>query len=246
MRFSLSTLAGAVALACAPSAHAQNPAPETADGRLGAVTVRDDRANGFAPNTVEAGTFRGASVMDVPATVNVVTREVLDQQAAGGLYDAVRIRAGLRDVSNVTIVSGGYKDNVVPETATATVDLRYIPGRAEAAIAAVREAVGGDIEVRATMELPAFETPFSGRLVDELQAVIAEVDPGAVVLPHLVPGGTDNKALRRLGIDGYGFIPLRLPSGFPFPRMFHGVDERVPLESLVFGEDVLARLLRRA
>ena len=159
---------------------------------------------------------------------------------------AVRIRAGLRDVSNVTIISGGYKDNVVPETVTATVDLRYIPGRADAAIAAVREAVGGDIEVRAVQELPAFETPFTGRLVEELQAVIEEVDPGAVVLPHLVPGGTDNKALRRLGIDGYGFIPLRLPSGFPFPRMFHGVDERVPLESLVFGEDVLARLLRRA
>jgi len=74
--------------------------------------------------------------------------------------------------------------------------------------------------------------------------IIAEVDPGAVVLPHLIPGGTDAKPLRRIGIDGYGFIPLRLPGDFAFPRMFHGVDERVPLEALDFGEDVLRHLLR--
>jgi len=74
--------------------------------------------------------------------------------------------------------------------------------------------------------------------------IIAEVDPGAVVLPHLIPGGTDAKPLRRIRIDGYGFIPLRLPADFAFPHMFHGVDERVPLEALDFGEDVLRRLLR--
>ncbi|GAB3600280.1 M20/M25/M40 family metallo-hydrolase [Microbacterium tumbae] len=159
---------------------------------------------------------------------------------------ATRIRAGLREVSNVTRIQAGYKENVVPESATATVDLRYIPGRAEAAIAHVREVVGPEIEIRMLLELPAFEAPFSGRVVDQLQQIIAEADPGAIVLPHLIPGGTDAKPLRRIGIDGYGFIPLRLPADFAFPRMFHGVDERVPLEALEFGEDVLVRLLRRS
>ncbi|WP_144721173.1 M20/M25/M40 family metallo-hydrolase [Agrococcus jejuensis] len=156
---------------------------------------------------------------------------------------ATRIRAGLRDVSNVTRIAAGYKENVVPETATAIVDLRFIPGREDAALAHVREVVGPEIEVRVLMQLDAFETPFEGRVAEQVQAIIADVDPGAVVLPHLIPGGTDAKPLRRIGIRGYGFIPLRLPADFAFPRMFHGVDERVPLDALDFGEDVVRRLL---
>lgn len=65
------------------------------------------------------------------------------------------------------------------------------------------------------------------------------------MLPYLLSGGTDNKALSRLGITGYGFVPLRLPADLDFPGMFHGVDERVPLEALDFGHRVLADLLRR-
>ena len=69
-------------------------------------------------------------------------------------------------------------------------------------------------------------------------------DPEAVVVPYFLSGGTDNKALATLGIEGYGFAPLRLPEGIDFPAMFHGVDERVPLESLVFGRKVLGDFLR--
>ncbi|GAB2466493.1 M20/M25/M40 family metallo-hydrolase [Conyzicola lurida] len=159
---------------------------------------------------------------------------------------APRIRAGLRDVSNVTIISAGSKANVVPDVATATVDVRYIPGRRDEVLAAVRDAAGDRVEVTEQIHLPAFESSVTSPLIDELQAVISEVDPGAVILPHLIPGGTDAKALLRIGITGYGFIPLRLPEDFKFPAMFHGVDERVPLEALEFGEDVVARLLRRS
>jgi acetylornithine deacetylase/succinyl-diaminopimelate desuccinylase-like protein len=56
-------------------------------------------------------------------------------------------------------------------------------------------------------------------------------------------GGTDNKALKRLDIIGYGFAPLQLPPEIDFPGMFHGVDERVPLDALVFGRRVLGDLL---
>jgi acetylornithine deacetylase/succinyl-diaminopimelate desuccinylase-like protein len=193
-------------------------------------------------------------VSDTTATLLARLRElgsVSDDVAPDDLADlvgasATRIRAGLRDVSNVTMIDAGYKENVVPETARAVVDLRYIPGRADAAVAHVREVVGPEIEVRTLIHLPAFEAPFAGRVIDELREIIAEVDQGAIVLPHLIPGGTDAKALRRIGIGGYGFIPLRLPEDFSFPRMFHGVDERVPLAALEFGEDVLRRLLERS
>jgi len=75
-------------------------AEQTDDQVLQAVKVTAARADGFAPKTVEAGSFRGADIMDVPATVNVITREVLELQAAGGLYDAVRNTAGVTRQQN--------------------------------------------------------------------------------------------------------------------------------------------------
>ena len=104
MKFMLSALACGAAVACAGAACAQATGTDNAGAapaaQLGTVTVQDQRANGFVAHTVEAGTFRGASIMDVPATVNVVTREVLDQQAAGGLYDALRNTAGVTRQQN--------------------------------------------------------------------------------------------------------------------------------------------------
>jgi acetylornithine deacetylase/succinyl-diaminopimelate desuccinylase-like protein len=87
--------------------------------------------------------------------------------------------------------------------------------------------------------------PFAGEAVDAMIASLRDHDPEAKVLPYLLSGGTDNKALSRLGITGYGFVPLRLPADLDFPGMFHGVDERVPLEALDFGHRVLTDLLRR-
>ena len=89
------------------------------------------------------------------------------------------------------------------------------------------------------------ENPFEGSLVDAMVATLQSHDPGAPVLPYLFSGGTDNKALKKLGITGYGFAPLQLPPDLDFPAMFHGVDERIPLDALVFGRQVLGDLLLR-
>jgi acetylornithine deacetylase/succinyl-diaminopimelate desuccinylase-like protein len=88
------------------------------------------------------------------------------------------------------------------------------------------------------------EVPFEGDLVDAMASALQRHDPEASVIPYLMGGGTDNKALAYLGIAGYGFAPLRLPADLDFTGMFHGVDERVPLEALVFGQSVLTDLLR--
>ncbi|HEY0258571.1 MAG TPA: hypothetical protein VGC18_01855, partial [Lacisediminihabitans sp.] len=87
------------------------------------------------------------------------------------------------------------------------------------------------------------ETEFAGPLVDGIVDTLHRHDPGAPVLPYMLSAGTDNKALSKLGIKGYGFAPLRLPADLDFPAMFHGVDERVPLDALVFGRRVLTDLL---
>lgn len=154
------------------------------------------------------------------------------------------IRASLRTTSNPTLLEAGYKHNVIPDVATALVDIRTLPGEEDDVLAEVRAIVGEDIEIEIVQQDIGLETPFAGPLIDAAVATLQAHDPEAVVLPYMLSGGTDNKALSRLGITGYGFAPLRLPEDVDFPAMFHGVDERVPLESLVFGRRVLEDLFR--
>ncbi len=154
------------------------------------------------------------------------------------------VHASLRNTSNPTVVSGGYKHNVIPEAAEALIDVRSIPGERDAVIERVRQIVGKDIEIEFVHSDIGLEVPFAGEAVEAMQAALRTHDPDAVFLPYLLSGGTDNKALSRLGITGYGFVPLRLPAELDFPGMFHGVDERVPLEALDFGHAVLVDLLR--
>ena len=153
------------------------------------------------------------------------------------------IQASLRTTTNPTVLTAGYKHNVIPDTAEALVDIRTLPGEEDAVLAELAELVGPDIEIVVLHRDIGLETEFAGPLVEAITGTLHTHDPGAAVLPYLLSGGTDNKALSRLGIKGYGFAPLKLPPELDFPAMFHGVDERVPLDALVFGRRVLSDLL---
>jgi acetylornithine deacetylase/succinyl-diaminopimelate desuccinylase-like protein len=154
------------------------------------------------------------------------------------------IRSTLRTTTNPTGLTAGYKHNVIPDVAEALIDVRTLPGMEDAALADVRRIVGDDIEIEIVVRDIGLEVPFEGDLVDAMVGALGRADPGVPVIPYLMGGGTDNKALALLGIEGYGFAPLRLPADLDFTGMFHGVDERVPLEALVFGQRVLTDLLR--
>lgn len=153
------------------------------------------------------------------------------------------IQASLRTTSNPTLLKAGYKHNVIPDTAEALIDIRTLPGEEDAVLARVRELIGDEVEIVVMHRDIGLENSFDGPLVDAMVGTLQAHDPGAPVLPYLLSGGTDNKALSKLGIKGYGFAPLRLPADLDFPGMFHGVDERVPLDALVFGRRVLGDLL---
>jgi acetylornithine deacetylase/succinyl-diaminopimelate desuccinylase-like protein len=155
------------------------------------------------------------------------------------------ILATLRTTTNPTLLEAGYKHNVIPDTAEALIDIRTLPGEEDAVLARVRDLIGDDVEVQVMHRDIGLEAEFGGGLIDAITGTLQQHDPDAPVLPYLLSGGTDNKALSRLGITGYGFAPLRLPADLDFPGMFHGVDERVPLDALVFGRAVLRDLLRR-
>ncbi|MEV4630360.1 M20/M25/M40 family metallo-hydrolase [Micromonospora sp. NPDC049523] len=153
------------------------------------------------------------------------------------------IGATLRDTANVTMFDAGYKANVVPSEARATVDGRVLPGRERAFEAEIARILGPEIE-REWDSLPPVQTTFDGTLVDAMVSAIGVEDPGARVLPYMLSAGTDAKSFQLLGIRHFGFAPLRLPPDLDFSALFHGVDERVPVDALTFGTRVLDRFLR--
>ncbi len=154
------------------------------------------------------------------------------------------VRGTLADTANVTMLDAGYKHNVIPQQAHANLDARFLPGHEDALLATLAELAGEHVTLEVLHRDISLEAPFSGPLVEAMVAALRSEDPEAEVLPYCLSGGTDNKALSTLGITGYGFAPLRLPRDLDFAPMFHGIDERVPIESLQFGARVLARLLR--
>ena len=154
------------------------------------------------------------------------------------------LRSTLRTTSNPTGLTAGYKHNVIPDVAEALIDVRTLPGTEDEALADIQRIVGDEIEIEIVVRDIGLEVAFDGDLVDAMVAALGRADPGVPVIPYLMGGGTDNKALAALGIEGYGFAPLRLPADLDFTGMFHGVDERVPLDALEFGQRVLTDLLR--
>ncbi|MDQ7906139.1 M20/M25/M40 family metallo-hydrolase [Phytohabitans sp. ZYX-F-186] len=154
------------------------------------------------------------------------------------------IGATLRNTANPTRLEAGYKDNVIPSRASATIDCRTLPGQAELFLEQLREVIGPDLEIEHVQRQPALETTFDGALVDAMAAALRAEDPGARPVPYMLSGGTDAKAFQRLGIRCFGFAPLRLPPDLNFSALFHGIDERVPVEGLQFGVRVLDRFLR--
>ncbi|KUG52906.1 M20/M25/M40 family metallo-hydrolase [Kocuria sp. CPCC 205292] len=155
------------------------------------------------------------------------------------------VGATLQTTANPTMLEAGYKVNVIPGSAQAGLDVRYLPGQREIVLAKLAELAGDGVSFEFESDDIALEVPFSGTVVDAMVDALHAEDPEAVVLPYMLSGGTDNKSLDPLGITGYGFVPLRLPDELDFPAMFHGVDERVPTDSLEFGSRVLHRLLTR-
>ncbi len=153
------------------------------------------------------------------------------------------VGATLRNTTNPTLLTAGYKTNVIPQTAVAEVDGRFLPGYEDEFFATVDEVLGPDVERHMLVHDRALETTYDGPLVDAMVAAVLAEDPDARVVPYCLSGGTDNKAFARLGIRGFGFMPLQLPPDLDFPAMFHGIDERVPVDALQFGVRVLDRFL---
>ncbi|MCG8920452.1 M20/M25/M40 family metallo-hydrolase [Actinokineospora sp. PR83] len=189
------------------------------------------------------------SVRDFLAAMTDLTGMEFDEEDLDGAVAklgtvARMVGATIRDTANPTMLTAGYKANVIPSVAEAIVDCRVLPGRQEAFERELDEILGPDVEREWLISSPGIETTFDGALVDHMTASITAEDPGARAIPYMLSGGTDAKSFSTLGMRCFGFAPLRLPADLDFSALFHGVDERVPVDALKFGTRVLDRFLR--
>ena len=153
------------------------------------------------------------------------------------------IGATLRNTVNPTVLKAGYKVNVVPQTATAELDARILPGYEDEFYAELDRVLGPGITREFIHTDIALETTPDGALYEAMTSALVGEDPGSTVIPYCMSAGTDAKSFSRLGLRCFGFTPLRLPPDLDFSGMFHGVDERVPVDGLRFGTRVLDRFL---
>jgi acetylornithine deacetylase/succinyl-diaminopimelate desuccinylase-like protein len=159
----------------------------------------------------------------------------------GGM--ARMIGAVVRNTANPTMLQAGYKTNVIPSSAEATIDARFLPGQQDELLAQIDDLIGAGVEREFIVQDIAVETSFDGALVEAMSAALRAEDPGGHPVPYLMSGGTDAKSFSTLGMRCFGFSPLLLPADLDFAALFHGIDERVPVEGLKFGVRVLDRLL---
>ncbi|MHC5906087.1 M20/M25/M40 family metallo-hydrolase [Streptomyces sp. S6] len=159
----------------------------------------------------------------------------------GGI--AKLIGATLGNTANPTQLGAGYKVNVIPGEATAHIDGRFLPGYEEEFLTDLDRLLGPRVKREDVHSDKALETSFDGALVDAMQSALLAEDPTAKAVPYMLSGGTDAKSFDDLGIRGFGFAPLKLPPELDFAGMFHGVDERVPVDGLQFGVRVLDRFI---
>ena len=227
----------------------------TATGRAGHGSMMNDENALTALTEAVAKIGRYEWPQRYTSTVKTLFKKIA--QATGKSYDERDLRPLLREIgptarmigatlqntANPTMLDAGYKANVIPGSASAVIDGRFLPGYEEELNTTIRSIIGPDIAIETISRDIALEVTFEGDLVDAMCNAILAFDPEGIPVPYLMSGGTDNKALSELGIVGYGFSPLQLPADLDFMALFHGVDERVPISGLEFGVKVLENFL---
>jgi acetylornithine deacetylase/succinyl-diaminopimelate desuccinylase-like protein len=227
----------------------------TANGRAGHGSMMNDENALTALSEAVAKIGRFTWPQTYTKTVKILFKKIA--QATGKPYDETDLRPLLKEIgptarmigatlqnsANPTMLEAGYKANVIPGSASAVIDGRFLPGYENELHETIRSNIGPDITIETVSRDIALEVDFEGDLVDAMCNAITRHDPEGIPVPYLMSGGTDNKALSELGIVGYGFSPLKLPADLDFMALFHGVDERVPISGLEFGVNVLADFL---
>jgi acetylornithine deacetylase/succinyl-diaminopimelate desuccinylase-like protein len=205
----------------------------------------------------------------LPVHVTAVARDMVEAMAAAlprprgrllglllrpALTDRVLARMGdqarlfdpaLHNTVNATVLRTNEKFNVIPAEVGVVLDGRLLPGfDPEDLLTELRALIGSDVALEVIRHDPGPAEPDMG-LFETLSGVLRAADPGAVPTPLLMPGVTDGRFFARLGIQTYGYLPMRLPKDFNFWATVHAADERIPVDAVGFGADAIYRVLER-
>lgn len=230
--------------------HGSMPDPESAVVKLARAIERlGSRRLPMHPTEVVTG-FLKRVAKELPAPQRQALGRLSTPRVAGLILDYLvrdpsqrrSFGAMLSNTASPTVVRAGSKVNVIPGRATVEIDGRTLPGQSEASfLAELREALGGDPSLEILRSMPPVEARSDTPLFDHLARVITRHDPTGVPVAYMIPGFTDAKAYARLGTTCYGFAPVRFDPthAVDFSRMYHGHDERIPVEGLKWGLRVL-------
>ena len=176
-----------------------------------------------------------------PSIVPWVLKRLPDPSVRRGLA------AMLGNTASPTVLRAGSKANVIPGEAEAIIDGRTLPGQTDQDfLRELREVMGPDVELEILRSEPAVVTePRESELASTILEVMGEREPTTRVVPYMLPGFTDAKFFTRLGARWYGFAPVKLPPEIRFADLFHGHNERIPVEGLRWGTSVLAEVVTR-
>jgi acetylornithine deacetylase/succinyl-diaminopimelate desuccinylase-like protein len=177
------------------------------------------------------------------------TNAALDALDAQGVRSARGWDALLHNTVNATVIRASNKTNVIPSEIEVELDGRVLPGyTADDIQTEIRAIVGKDVGEELELSIIRHD-PLGGKpdmtLFPLLAELVREADPTGVPIPSMGGGFTDGRMFARLGIQNYGFLPQRFPATFVNAGMVHGVDERVPVETIEFGARVLYKLLEQ-
>lgn len=153
----------------------------------------------------------------------------------------------LSNTASPTLLRAGAKINVIPGIAEMDIDGRTLPGQTEDDfLRELSTVLGPGISLEVLKSMPPTTTdPVESPLYDTIRSAILEREPNATVVPYMIPGYTDAKYFTKLGAKWYGFSPVKMPKDIRFAELFHGRDERVPVDGLAWGTDVLFDVVTR-
>jgi acetylornithine deacetylase/succinyl-diaminopimelate desuccinylase-like protein len=233
-----------------PAGHGSMPIRGGAMGKLGRLLHRLDRRRLPVHVTPVARSMIEAIAADVPVTLAVPLKGLLVPTLTDRLLDAFGERGRIFDpllhnTVSATIVQGGEKDNVIPDTISLSLDCRLLPGFApEQLFAELRALSGVELEFEIVQHDPVSGEPDMA-MFETLAGALRELDADAKPIPMLLPGVTDGRFFSRLGVQTYGFLPMQLPPELPFMQLIHAPDERLPADAVEFGTRAIGRVLER-
>jgi acetylornithine deacetylase/succinyl-diaminopimelate desuccinylase-like protein len=198
--------------------------------------------------------FVDAMASHLPAPVRPIIRALGNPRLGPVLLNVIpdpsvrrAFLALLGNTASPTVLRAGNKTNVIPGVAEAEIDGRILPGQTEEGfLRELRSVLGKEISVDVIHSLPPVVTePKESSLYSIIHEVMQDRAPDAPVVPFILQGFTDAKAFTSIGAKWYGFAPLRLPPTIRFADMFHGHDERIPVDGLAWGTETLMQVVRR-